>query len=161
MPANVVGIQAVTVEALRGDGAGPVLASATLTTTAQLTATGDLLTPVENRGFGLPGETVVYTHTLRNIRNVADTFVFSALVPLGYQVTLPPATFLQPGEEREVSVSIRIPVGVLSNTVDAMRLSVQSVSDPRVAADAREYTTIRQVVSAVMSPEYVRVVRAG
>ncbi|MCS6839422.1 MAG: hypothetical protein NZ701_01440, partial [Roseiflexus sp.] len=161
VPANVVGIQAVTVEALRGDGAGPVLASATLTTTAQLTATGDLLTPLENWGFGLPGETVVYTHTLRNIRNVADTFVFSALVPLGYQVTLPPATFLQPGEEREVSVSIRIPVGVLSNTVDAMRLSVQSVSDPRVAADAREYTTIRQVVSAVMSPEYVRVVRAG
>lgn len=160
VPADAAGTQAVTVEALRGGG-GPVLAAATLTTTAQLTATGDLLTPVENRGFGLPGETVVYTHTLRNIRNVADTFVFSALVPLGYQVTLPPATFLQPGEEREISVGIRIPVGVLSNTVDAMRLSVQSVSDPNVAADAREYTTIRQVVSAVMSPEYVRVVRAG
>jgi CSLREA domain-containing protein len=161
VPADVVGTQAVTVEALRGDGAGPVLAAETLTTTAQLIATGDLLTPPENQGFGLPGETVVYTHTLRNVRSVADTFVFSALVPLGYEVTLPPATFLSPGEEREVSVSIRIPSGVFSNTVDAMRLSVQSVSDPNVAADAREYTTIRQVVSAVMSPEYVRVVQAG
>ncbi|GIW03226.1 NEW3 domain-containing protein [Roseiflexus sp.] len=161
VPADVVGTQAVTVEALRGDGAGPVLAAETLTTTAQLIATGDLLTPPENQGFGLPGETVVYTHTLRNVRSVADTFVFSALVPLGYEVTLPPATFLSPGEEREVSVSIRIPGGVFSNTVDAMRLSVQSVSDPNVAADAREYTTIRQVVSAVMSPEYVRVVQAG
>lgn len=161
VPADAVGTQAVTVEALRGDGAGPLLAAVTLTTTAQLTATGDLLTPVENWGSGLPGATVVYTHTLRNVRNVADTFVFSALVPLGYEVTLPPATFLQPGEEREVSVSIRIPSGVFSNTLDAMRLSVQSVSDPRVAADAREYTTIRQVVSAVMSPEYVRIVRAG
>lgn len=161
VPADAVGTQAVTVETLRGDGAGPVLAAAPLTTTAQLIATGDLLTPVENRGFGLPGETVVYTHTLRNVRTVADTFVFSALTPLGYEVTLPPATFLQPGEEREVSVSIRIPSGVFSNTVDAMRLSVQSVSDPNVAADAREYTSIRQVVSAVMSPEYIRVVRAG
>ncbi len=161
VPAESVGTQAVTVEALRGDATGPVLASALLTTTAQLIATGDLLTPVENWGFGVPGETVVYTHTLRNVRPVADTFVFSALVPLGYQVTLPPATFLQPGEEREVSVSIQIPAGVFSNTVDAMRLSVQSVSDPNVAADAREYTTIRQVVNAVMSPEYIRVVRAG
>jgi CSLREA domain-containing protein len=161
VPADAVGTQGVTLEALRGDGAGPVLAATSLTTTAQLIATGDLLTPVENQGSGLPGQTVVYTHTLRNVRPVADTFVFSALVPLGYQVTLPPATFLLPGEEREVSVSIRIPSGVFSNTVDAMSLSVQSVSDPNVAAEAREYTIIRQVVSAVMSPEYVRVVRAG
>jgi CSLREA domain-containing protein len=161
VPADVVGTQSVTVEALRGDGAGPVLASATLTTTAQLIAIGDLLTPVEQWGFGLPGATVVYTHTLRNVRPVADTFVFSALAPLGYEVSLPPATFLQPGEEREVSVSIRIPTGVLSNTIDAMRLSVQSVSDPNIAASAREYTTIRQVVNAVISPAYTRVVQAG
>jgi CSLREA domain-containing protein len=161
VPADVVGTQSVTVEALRGDGVGPVLASATLTTTAQLIAIGDLLTPVEQWGFGLPGATVVYTHTLRNVRPVADTFVFSALAPLGYEVSLPPATFLQPGEEREVSVSIRIPTGVLSNTIDAMRLSVQSVSDPNIAASAREYTTIRQVVNAVISPAYTRVVQAG
>jgi CSLREA domain-containing protein len=161
VPADVVGTQSVTVEALRGDGAGPVLASATLTTTAQLIAIGDLLTPVEQWGFGLPGATVVYTHTLRNVRPVADTFVFSALAPLGYEVSLPPTTFLQPGEEREVSVSIRIPTGVLSNTIDAMRLSVQSVSDPNIAASAREYTTIRQVVNAVISPAYTRVVQAG
>jgi CSLREA domain-containing protein len=161
VPADVVGTQSVTVEALRGDSAGPVLASATLTTTAQLIAIGDLLTPVEQWGFGLPGATVVYTHTLRNVRPVADTFVFSALAPLGYEVSLPPATFLLPGEEREVSVSIRIPTGVLSNTIDAMRVSVQSVSDPNVAASAREYTTIRQVVNAVISPAYTRVVQAG
>lgn len=161
VPADVVGTQSVTVEALRGDGVGPVLAAATLTTTAQLIAIGDLLTPVEQWGFGLPGATVVYTHTLRNVRPVADTFVFSALAPLGYEVSLPPATFLQPGEEREVSVSIRIPTGVLSNTIDAMRVSVQSVSDPGVAASAREYTTIRQVVNAVISPAYTRVVQAG
>lgn len=161
VPADVVGTQSVTVEALRGDGVGPVLAAATLTTTAQLIATGDLLTPVMQWGFGLPGATVVYTHTLRNVRPVADTFVFSALAPLGYEVSLPPATFLQPGEEREVSVSIRIPTGVLSNTIDAMRVSVQSVSDPGVAASAREYTTIRQVVNAVISPAYTRVVQAG
>jgi CSLREA domain-containing protein len=161
VPADVVGTQSVTVEALRGDGAGPVLASATLTTTAQLIAIGDLLTPVEQWGFGLPGATVVYTHTLRNVRPVADTFVFSALAPLGYEVSLPPTTFLQPGEEREVSVSIRIPTGVLSNTIDAMRVSVQSVSDPNIAASAREYTTIRQVVNAVISPAYTRVVQAG
>jgi CSLREA domain-containing protein len=161
VPADVVGTQSVTVEALRGDGAGPVLASATLTTTAQLIAIGDLLTPVEQWGFGLPGATVVYTHTLRNVRPVADTFVFSALAPLGYEVSLPPTTFLQPGEEREVSVSIRIPTGVFSNTVDAMRLSVQSVSDPNIAASALEYTTIRQVVNAVISPAYTRVVQAG
>jgi len=161
VPADVVGTQSVTVEALRGDGVGPVLASATLTTTAQLIAIGDLLTPVEQWGFGLPGATVVYTHTLRNVRPVADTFVFSALAPLGYEVSLPPPTFLQPGEEREVSVSIRIPTGVLSNTIDAMRVSVQSVSDPNIAASAREYTTIRQVVNAVISPAYTRVVQAG
>lgn len=161
VPADAVGTQTVTVEALRGGETGPVLASAPLTTTAQRIAVGNLLTPVENQGFGVPGETVVYTHTLRNVRLVTDTFVFSALVPLGYQVSLPPATFLLPGEEREVSVSIRIPSGVFSNTVDAMRLSVQSVSDPSVAANAREYTTIRQVVNAVLSPEYIRVVRAG
>ncbi len=159
--ANVVGTQAITVEALRGDGAGPVLASATLTTTAQLTATGDLLTPVEQWGFGLPGATVVYTHTLRNVRAVADTFVFSALAPLGYEVSLPPTTFLQPGEEREVSVGICIPIGVLSNTIDVTRVRVESVSDPNVAASALEYTTIHQVVDAVISPAYTRVVQAG
>jgi len=161
VPTDAVGVQAVTVEVLRGDGAGPLLATATLTTTAELAAAGGLLTPDENRGSGLPGETVIYTHTLRNIRSVPDTFVFSALVPLGYRVAIPPGVFLQPNETRIVAVSITLPTGVLSGTVDAMRLSVQSATDPAVAADAREYTTVRQVVNAVISPEYARTVEAG
>lgn len=167
VPADAVGAQPVIIEALRGDGGGPVLAVATVTTTAQLTPAVGLLAPDENSGFGLPGETIVYTHTLSNVPTparmtpVPDTFIFSALVPLGYEVTLPPSVFLQPFESRVVQVSIKLPTGVLSGTIDAMRLSVRAAGNAAVAADAREYTTIRQVVNAVMSPQYTRIVEAG
>lgn len=159
-PAGASGAQAFRVEARRG-ASGEVLATATVTATVAAPVT-DMLTPAENEGLALPGETVVYTHTLKNVRGVADTFRLSTVAPFGWETVLAPSSvFLPAGGTTTVAVGIRVPTNVLSGTVDVTTLTATSASDPAVTASARERTTVTRVTAAALSPRFVQIVEPG
>ncbi|HWQ14694.1 MAG TPA: NEW3 domain-containing protein, partial [Roseiflexaceae bacterium] len=111
VPAGASGAQAFRVEARHG-ATDELLATATVTATAA-TPLGDLLTPAENRRTALPGTTVVYTHTLTNIRPVSDTFTLSYISPFGWPTSVAPGSvFLPAGGTSTVIVTILVPTGV-------------------------------------------------
>jgi uncharacterized membrane protein len=150
-PAGASGQQVVQVRASSGAG-GPVLASATLTTTINAAVT-DLLTPDLNISDARPGETVIYTHTLRNIRGVEDTYLLSLITPFGYEATItPPSVTLPAGATRLIAVAISVPTIAQAGTIITTTLTATSASDSDVTDSAREQTTVTQVPAASLSP---------
>lgn len=152
--AGVTGEQVVRVLARRaGVASAPVLATATITTTASASPF-DLLLPTTNNGTALPGATVVYTHTLRNLRPVTDSFVLTVIAPFGYETLVAPSiATLGPGQSQIVSVSIQVPLGVEAGTLDVTTLTATSVSDPvRFTASAQERTRVLRATDATLAP---------
>lgn len=146
---------------VRAGGGGPVLATATLTATAE-TKLSDLIVPPINSQNAIPGATLTYTHTLTNVRNVPDTYVLQGVAPLGWDtLVVPSSVFLQPRETREVRVTITVPANVAAGTIDETGVVVQSTTSPAVTATARERTTVLQVAGVRISPRYSRATTAG
>lgn len=159
-PAGASGTQAFRVEARRG-ASTDVLATAVVTASTSAPIT-DLLTPKENSGIAAPGETIVYTHTLKNVRAVSDTFQLTYLAPFGWETVLSPSSvFLPAGGSATVSVGIRVPTSIVSGTVDITTLTATSVSDPSITASATERTTIQRVTAGVLSPRFVQSASPG
>lgn len=159
-PPGASGSQTFRVTARAGT-APEVLATAlvTATTSAPLT---DLLTPAENFGTAAPGATVVYTHTLRNVRSVDDTFQLDYISPFGWETNVVPrSVFLPAGGTSTVAVTIRVPTNVVSGTVDVTTVTATSISDPRFSGSATEQTTVTRVFGASLSPRFVRIASPG
>lgn len=155
-PAGSSGVRAARLEARNGLTNGPVLATAILTATAN-SQLSELLTPPVNRRSTLPGTTLVYTHTLKNILGESDTFRITYIAPFGWETTVEPSTVtLAAGATQAVNVAIRVPSNVLSGTLDITTLTVTSLTDPSVTASAEERTTVTQSVGSSLSPRFVR-----
>jgi parallel beta-helix repeat protein len=138
-----------------------ILATALVTanTSAPLT---DLLTPAENEGTALPGQTVVYTHVLKNVRGIDDTFQLSYIAPFGWETSVvPQSVFLPAGGTSNVEVTIRVPTNVVSGTVDITTLRAASLSDPSIAGSATERTTVTRVIASSLSPRFVQLGEPG
>ncbi|HMO58637.1 MAG TPA: NEW3 domain-containing protein [Roseiflexaceae bacterium] len=150
-PAGVSGQQVVRLQAQAGGG-GPILATSTLTTTVNA-AVSDLLTPDLNVSDALPGETIIYTHTLRNIRPIEDTYLLSLVTPFGYEASVtPPSVTLAAGATRLVSVSIYVPTNVGAGTVVSTTVTATSASNSSITDSSIERTTILQVPAASLAP---------
>jgi hypothetical protein len=110
------------------------------------------LVPPALNGRGLPGTTLPYVHTIRNIGNIASTVALTVstdrnppgVFPQPWVTTLNPEgnITLQPGEQRSVRVLVTIPprsTNVTSGTVALTTLRVTTVS-PLDASQNRVFT---------------------
>ncbi len=67
--------------------------------------------------LGSQGQTVVYTHTLRNGGNYTDTFDLVTSNSHGWTVTLPASVTLQAGESKLLAVGVAVPTDVFTTSV--------------------------------------------
>ncbi len=108
---------------------------------------------VPNRsGVGYPAQAVVYTHTLTNIGGVIDTFTFTGLSSQGWRFTLPAPLTLGVGQAAPVTVTLHVPAGILSGTVDTLRVTATSQTDPTLTAVVTDTTTIGFAPSLAFTP---------
>ncbi len=93
-------------------------------------------------GLGLPGETLVYIHTLQNSGNGLDEFDLSyTAVPADWVVTLSltQTGFLQPGAIVPFTVTVQIPTDAISGTQH--QVTVLAVATNPDASDTLSNTT--------------------
>jgi fibronectin-binding autotransporter adhesin len=90
-----------------------------------------------------PGTTIAYTHTLTNAGNGADTFTINAVSSEGWITGLSPSSVpLAPGETHTVVVTITVPSGTSSGTVDTTVITATSQYDLAVRDSATDTTTV-------------------
>lgn len=118
----------------------------------------------DNQGGGDAGDTVVYTHTVKNSSNTSDTFDLSAVSDRGWPVSItdtagdPLASVsLAAGESRTIRVRVRIPNGTTDGTRDITTVSAISRADATVTDSATDTTTSGRITvtpdqSASMAP---------
>jgi uncharacterized membrane protein len=122
---------------------------------------GLLLTPETDGASGMPGELVVYEHTLLNSGTVVETVELSGLSDNGWLVTVTPENvMLAAGEETAVSVAVQIPNDATLGTVDVTTVTAAS-SDGVVEATAVDTTTVGQIVGVEIFPAWELTGTAG
>jgi CSLREA domain-containing protein len=157
-PADVDNLATVTVTPQGAPGS--VLATGRYTATTAIL--GSLLTPPVNERTALPGATVVYTHTLRNIGSVADTFTLRTIATNGWQVSVEPASvFLDSGASRVISVTVVVPPGLAAGVQDYSYVEAQALSDPRLSGRGTEITTVQRFAEPLLSPTLARTTTPG
>jgi uncharacterized membrane protein len=111
----------------------------------------------DNAGSGLPASDVRYTHTLTNGGGLADTYTLTAQSGHGWPVAITPAptVTLNGGQSTPVTVTISIPAGVLSGTLDTAVITATSRGDPSLAEHVTDVTTIGFAPGAALVPDYV------
>jgi uncharacterized membrane protein len=106
--------------------------------------TGDVavtITP-NNSETADPGTTVVYTHTIQNNGNVAETFRITLTSSQGWDVeTTDNILTIAATQSVEIEVYVTIPRGAAANSEDITSVTVRSLSYPDVAATANNTTT--------------------
>jgi hypothetical protein len=112
----------------------------------------------DRSGSGKPSSIVIYTHTLSNTGGITDAYTLSAQSSQGWVVAIDPTptVMLGNGLSTPVTVTIAIPPGALSGTVDTTVITATSIADPNVTACVTETTT---VVEPIL-PTYVLTVNS-
>ncbi|MBN2001726.1 MAG: hypothetical protein JXA21_00100 [Anaerolineae bacterium] len=87
---------------------------------------------------------VMYTHTLTNTGATPDTYTLSAQSGSGWSVSLDPAASvaLPGGQSTLLTVSLTIPAGVVSGTLDTLVVTATSTGDPALAAAVTDTTHV-------------------
>jgi hypothetical protein len=98
----------------------------------------------DGAAVALPGASSTYTHTLTNTGAFADTFALTTHSTQGWTVTTDPASSitLGSGEATPVVVSVAIPTGMLSDTVDTAVVTATGGSDPTIESAVTDRTTV-------------------
>lgn len=97
----------------------------------------------DNADTAVPGETVIYTHTVQNQGNSQDTINLEAVSNQGWTVTvLPSNVILIAGQQTDVQVSVEVPPGAADATVDVTTVTATSAFDPGVSDSAQDTTTV-------------------
>jgi uncharacterized lipoprotein YddW (UPF0748 family) len=104
---------------------------------------GPALSFFPDRGaVSYPGESIVYTHTLVNLGNMPDTFHLTHTSSQGWIVTYTSPITLESGLGTGVLVSIDVPPGVPSGTMDITVVTATSQADPSVSAVVTDTTAV-------------------
>ena len=102
---------------------------------------------VPERSSRVPsGATAVYTHTLTNQGGMTDTFRITHASSQGWTVSYSSPITLAGGLATEVEISVAVPQGVPSGTVDVTVLTATSLADPAVFAAITDTTEIYRPV---------------
>lgn len=113
-----------------------------------------LITPKVNLGGVLPNSTAFFTHTLTNIGTRQDTYQLATTDSLGWVTFASPSLVdLGPGASTVITVTIRVPDGLLVATQGFTRVKATSVARPTTVSDqATEQTTVLQQAAVELSP---------
>ncbi len=105
-------------------------------------------------GSGEPSSVVIYTHTLTNTGGSVDTYALTAQSSQGWTVTTDPAptVMLDSGLSTPVTITINVPAGVPSGTVDTTVVTATSGGDPSLTACVTDTTTIVSAPDIVVTP---------
>lgn len=99
------------------------------------------LGPLPTAKSGDPGTSIVYTLTLRNTGNAADTFHVSSAGDEAWPThVVPDQANLGPGSTTQVKVTVNIPIGATSS--DVATIIATSLGDPSVSASTILTTTV-------------------
>ncbi len=100
-----------------------------------------------------PGGSVVYTHTLRNIGNISDTYGlawsgsqnWSTVLAQagGLTITLPGSVMLMPGQMGLITVTVNVPMDAITGTVNTTIVTATSVISP---------TRLERIVDTTLVP---------
>lgn len=98
----------------------------------------------EQSGAAQAGSVITYAHTLTNLGSQSDIFAIQHSSNQGWPVEHPPEITVESSLSRTLIVSITVPAGTPSGTVDITRVSAQSSHDPSVSATVSDTTTVLQ-----------------
>lgn len=143
VPPGSGGLVDVTTLTATSGVSSAVQASAVDTTTVRHNP-GLALTP-DNNGSSTPGGTVVYSHILTNTGDGPDVFNLTVSSSQGWPgVSVAPVSVsLAAGQTGSVTVSVTVPTGAISGTVDRTVVTATSVASPSLFASAVDRTTVR------------------
>ncbi|HDD25397.1 MAG TPA: hypothetical protein ENF52_08170, partial [Chloroflexi bacterium] len=101
------------------------------------------LAPPSGAKQALPGGEVVYTHTLRNTGNVADTYTITLTSSQGWAKLASSGTVnLGPQATTAVTVEVTVPVTASVGASEVATVRVTSWAAPGVTATAVDTTTV-------------------
>ncbi len=104
---------------------------------------GAVLTPTARSAPADPGDTVIYTHTLRNTGNVADTYTVTVSSTQGWATLTSPGTVsLAHGSTAVVTVSVPVPLTATAGMTDVATVQATSHTSPTVQVQAMDTTTV-------------------
>jgi len=127
------------------------IVSIPVTLTVEAYVAGVTLTPDTDADAGDPGSTVVYTLTLENTGNLADTFTIESAGV--WDVTLPiTSTSLAPGETADVTVQVTVPADALAGDSDVTTVTATSEFDDTVSDTSVLTTTANQIYGFELAP---------
>ncbi len=150
-----------TVQLLIGDGTGAPLDSATLDTSIG-PRFGVMLTPTDRSAEGMPGSTMVFTHTLTNIGSEPSEFRLFTADDLGWPVSITPdQVILDVGESVQVMVRVRIQNNARAGDQNVVAAKVELVGNPSINAQALEHLTVAHVAGINLSSSQARRVQPG
>ena len=120
----------------------PEVSATVQATTTVGASTGVLLTPL-NMGRAEPGETAVYTHTLRNMGGEQHTFLLSAASSAAWALRLSTLSVtLQADAEATVSVSVTVPLSAVRGDQDLTTVTATAQQDAAITDSALNLTTV-------------------
>jgi uncharacterized membrane protein len=152
VPAGTFGMVDTLVVTATSQTDGNVYDTATDTTNVSMTP--DVQFEPDRAGSAGPATTITYTHTLTNAGNGPDTFDLMGISSNGWTVEAGPASiYLGPGVTSTVVVSITVPPGTASGTIDTAVITATSQYSSAVKASVIDTTTIDQVFGALLEPD--------
>ncbi len=152
VPAGTGGL--VDVTRITATSAVSAAVSAAVTDTSRVIAMPGLTFAPDNEALVVPGTVVDYMHTLVNSGNGPDTFTLTLVNAGQWGATLSDSSVtLDAGAAQEVTVTVSVPTGVLSGTVDQVTVMATSEMSPALSATVADTTTIRRVFGLLLDPQ--------
>jgi uncharacterized membrane protein len=128
-----------------------IFATATDTTTVSMTP--DVELEPDRSSNADPGTLVTYTHTLTNAGNGPDTFNLQAISSQGWTVVVSPTSvLLDPHQTHAVVVTVTVPSGAISSTVDTTTITATSQYSTAVSASVADTTTVNRILGVQLAP---------
>ncbi len=124
-------------------------ASATTTVVAPIVRSV-IITPTFQQGQGLPGETVTYSHVVRNSGNISDSYQLSSAAFWPTALSLANTPLLAPGEAVTLLVTVTIPVVAPNGSIDTAVITAVSATNPGVSASAEDVTLVAIIGQGVL-----------
>jgi parallel beta-helix repeat protein len=104
-------------------------------------------------GPALPGALVTCVHTITNTGFSPDTYILSAVSPLGWGTSAAPAIlFLAPGNSSLITVTLSVPTSAEAGLVHNLQFRAGSTALPSVFQLITDTTTVLQVAGVSFSP---------
>ncbi|MBN1954958.1 MAG: hypothetical protein JW900_07890 [Anaerolineae bacterium] len=115
-------------------------------------ATGLQFVP-DRAGTADPGTTVVYHHILTNTGSLSDTYDLTHSSSQGWTVAYGTPVTVDPGDAVTVLVSVTLPSGAISGTVDVAVITATSQAEPSLFAAVHDTTMVACLPGVQLGPD--------